>query len=295
MASRASGMGMGRCLSDETRGNPLFTLALVAGFFILCAIIDTLFIHQGAQWARLPRPGYLRSLMIYGSQTMIGFSVCWFVAPHLPSPAAHESAWAMLVFALLIFVSLFLITIWVWQGGSLGRVFRAWLVSLVGQALLLAFFYVIVKPYIFASFAISANSMSPNMRGSWTARTCPECGKSLIVTAPDPDLPPRAWRGRLGGDVPAVCESCYRAERMPAPENPDHAGDHIICNKLKKPARWNIVCFRFPLDREPDPCEALDWSAGRNAFHSRRGCLDQWRKATASRSTWSDSLLSAAA
>jgi signal peptidase I len=223
----------------------MFTLALFGGVLVVCLLVSALFLRLGVKWMKLPRPGFVRSVMVFGCQIIVGLVILACVTMVLASPKLRDASMLILVAQVACGLAL-PVLIKIWHGGSVGRVLVAWLVSCLGGAITAPFVYFAVKPYMLEFFAITSNSMSPNFRAAWTTGVCPQCGRSFIIAAPDPDSRDQVARFRLGLDFPAVCESCYYFDRVPVPDQSPHTADRVACNKLKQPSRWDVICYRPP-------------------------------------------------
>jgi signal peptidase I len=133
-------------------------------------------------------------------------------------------------------------------GGTFRRVSIAWLVYLAGAVATAAALLFVVKPLLIEAFALSANSMSPTMRGYHFIGRCPACGSTAVISGSD-------FEGRDARPVKVVsrgvCERCLHFEQEIEATGPQLFGpDRILCNKTLTPKRWDAVVFRYPPEPE---------------------------------------------
>lgn len=218
----------------------MFTLVLIGGVVLLSLLVHAFFLSRGARWFRLPRPAFWRSLIVYICHMLILIAVFWFV--DLQAFVAPMRPWLVFASSLIVTFAIGIGLIKIWHGGSFGRLTGAWAVSLIASGMMIGFVYLVSKPYLLGFYTIPTGSMSPSVRGPWSSSTCPKCGGNLVLNMPETP------GSRV--EVPAICESCFHADLGPATKKSDHHGDRIICNLLKKPNRWDVVCFRMLNDEQ---------------------------------------------
>ena len=225
-------------------------LALVVGCLVAFAFIFALFLFLGARWTKLPHPGFGRALLVGTILIGLSFVFVWLVRPHFPIARSRPEKIFEIVLEFFASATLSIMLILSIQGGMMGRVVLAWLVSQVGAGLIVVAVEFGIKPHLFELYVVPSHAMSPSIRGPHTLQTCPQCGRNIVVPAPDP-RDSEAMRGRNPGDeVSSICEGCFTASRQPMPSAATQPSDRIFCNRLKTPKRWDVVCFRST--RSPD-------------------------------------------
>lgn len=215
----------------------MVTLALMALFVVFSWAASLAALRLGARWAAAPARGWWRCLAGLLLLTTVGF-VCGTLADRLAEACGwrDEAAWALrfglgLLLAAVVGRRAFGVRGW--------RQIRLWL-PLVGCDLaLLAFAFLIVRPFVFEGFIASNNSMAPTLVGPHVQGICPRCGAALIIPySPD----------RNGRDETGICEAFHQTappERAVLPFEPP---DRFCVNKLLSPRRWDVVAFRWPED-----------------------------------------------
>jgi signal peptidase I len=99
----------------------------------------------------------------------------------------------------------------------------------------------IVRPFILEAFTPGGNSMAPTLLGEHWTGTCPHCGGPTYCS-PQPDdrsAPDEAWM---------ICDRELRAYKVQGVSTRILPSDKFLINKLIKPARWDIVVYRFPTE-----------------------------------------------
>jgi signal peptidase I len=219
---------------------PLLILVVLSSLLLTAGSL-----YFGARWAKFPRRGFGRAVV---ATVLIGFTG-WMIIGLLRSFHVEEQVGEALGY---VSVAVGLVSAWViirlMYGGTLRRVSMAWLVYSAGAAATTAGVLFVVKPLLIEAFALSANSMSPTMRGYHFIGRCPACGGIAVISGSD-------FAGRNAGPEKlvgrGVCERCLHFEKDVEATGPQLFGpDRILCNKTLKPKRWDAVVFRYP--PEPD-------------------------------------------
>jgi signal peptidase I len=130
---------------------------------------------------------------------------------------------------------------------SLGGAVIGWLVGLLPAAGVLGLFHFVGVPFMLEFIVVPANSMAPTVVGWHYKGTCPRCGRTSFVAAPEPDARFPHFADRE--DHLGICVFCRQSDDVNNLANEETSPDRICVNKLLRPRRWDIVEFRYP----PDP------------------------------------------
>ncbi|WP_029631753.1 signal peptidase I [Zavarzinella formosa] len=219
------------------------TLMIVLAVFVGSVLFSALFLWFGARWVKAPKPYYSRALVA----TVINSFISLLNIPvnHWLEQTLKPDDSLMLVIVGAVLLGQLLVSWLVIArviGTTYGRAIRAWLVSLVAVAAMLAALFLVVKPYVFESYVNPTNSMAPTIVGWHTSGVCPECGGELIVSAPAPDSPRRDFPF----DPLGICNVCRKANSVKPVSKPILGPDRILVDKLITAKRWDIVVFRLP-------------------------------------------------
>jgi signal peptidase I len=221
------------------------TLPLLVLVVLGCLLLTAGSLYLGSRWAKFPRRGFGRAIVAtvligFIGSTIVGLSRSFHLEEQL------GAAFGYIHFAVGLGTTWVIIRLI--YGGTFRRVSTAWLVYFAGAVATTAGVLFVVKPLLIEAFTLSANSMSPTMRGYHFIGRCPACGGTAVISGSD-------FVGRNAGPEkplgPGVCERCLRFEEEIEATGPQLFGpDRILCNKTLTPKRWDAVVFRYPL--EPD-------------------------------------------
>jgi signal peptidase I len=98
-----------------------------------------------------------------------------------------------------------------------------------------------VRPFIFEAYAQSTNSMAPTVLGDHWTGSCPECGARTYCTA-------ESEGHAMEGEPLMICEHELRAYNVAPNSRQVTSADRFFVSKLLKPARWDLVTYRYPAD-----------------------------------------------
>ncbi len=133
----------------------------------------------------------------------------------------------------LLLAVLFRVSVW--------RGLQIWLPKLVTAAVMLAFLFFVVKPFVVEGFIQTSHAMAPTLLGTHSPGTCPHCGGPTTVSV-DPQLPPRESMDHLG-----MCSACQQpGEARIEPRILTTAADRYVVCKFLPPARWDVVAVHSP-------------------------------------------------
>lgn len=229
------------------------TLLLFASVLVLSLVLQAIFLWIGARWlkaskATIGKAFLATSLMLVVSMVLLAISV-WLPREVSASnlsltlvDLAVASAASMGFFLAQILIHTLIIK-WIMQT-PIWRAFSTWLASLIPSVAMLAFTFLVIRPYMLEAFVIPTFAMAPTLVGWHKNATCPHCGQTLLIPNPDPEEMSRPGEPNPLG----ICSHCFQASRSDAPSLDIVTADRIIANKLLSPRRWDIIVFRFPRD-----------------------------------------------
>jgi signal peptidase I len=224
------------------------TLLLYRSILAVSLLLHAGFLCMGARWTKAPKPTILRALsaalLIFVVGILSFVLAGWTPRSQKQDDLVPELAistgfllWQVLVSCLVI-KGVFLTTIW--------RAALIWLLSLVPSFSVLAFVFLVVRPYVLEAFVIPAHSMAPTLVGWHKTGTCPHCGQSVFIPAVPPEE--RMTSGPSGFIPLGICTHCFRSSNHEDVSSDSLPPDRIIANKLLSPRRWDVIVFRFPKD-----------------------------------------------
>jgi signal peptidase I len=123
------------------------------------------------------------------------------------------------------------------------RSVQAWLPTLIPQVAILLFLLLIVRPFGFEAFSISANSMAPTLLGPHLSGKCEVCNGPAFGS-PNPHDPQSNF------PINMICKDHLHTSRVKDFDRELNSGDRIAVAKFIEPKRWDIVAFRLP--SQPD-------------------------------------------
>jgi signal peptidase I len=136
------------------------------------------------------------------------------------------------------------------QEGSVKETIESILVAFI-----LAFIF---RAFVVEAFVIPTGSMGPTLMGAHLRLQCPDCGYQFALNfsqghGDDTDIPSAA---SFGQNVAAVCPNCGYQIPLSGVQ-PVYFGDRILVLKYRylfqQPARWDVVVFKSPYEKNPDP------------------------------------------
>jgi signal peptidase I len=136
------------------------------------------------------------------------------------------------------------------QEGSVKETIESILVAFI-----LAFIF---RAFVVEAFVIPTGSMGPTLMGAHLRLQCPDCGYSFPLNfsqthGDDTDIPSSA---DFTGHSAAICPNCGYQIPLSGVQ-PIYFGDRILVLKYRylfqQPARWDVVVFKSPYEKNPDP------------------------------------------
>jgi signal peptidase I len=127
---------------------------------------------------------------------------------------------------------------------SIWRAAIAWLVSLIPSIPMLAFVFLVIRPYVMEALVVPSFGMAPNLVGWHKNAVCPHCGQTLLIPTPSPEETMTSGPGEL--NPLGICSHCFQASRSEDFSSESISPDRIIANKLLSPRRWDVIVFPFP-------------------------------------------------
>src|SRR5262249_53072438 len=220
----------------------MLTLAILIAIIVGIFLVYALSLWLGARVMRVPNVSYRRALattfvlIVLLLPLNIGF--LWLGPELFGSPLAGViiETGVGLVLAWLIVRAMLRASLW--------RAIGSWLGVLVASAGVLAFLFLVLRPYVLNFYVTASHNMAPTILGPHQRGTCPHCGKTATVSfvegiddrredweeRMDPfDLrpAPAPERERLG-----ICPSCGKAGLTTKVEKTVHVADRIATNRL---------------------------------------------------------------
>jgi signal peptidase I len=128
-----------------------------------------------------------------------------------------------------------------------GLSFRQFLAS----AILFAIVVLTLRAIALEPFGVPTGSMAATLYGNHKACTCPRCGFSVVVGAPNGDRAAPAGKPNSDPYADAWCPNCYQG-KLHLNRVPETAGDRLLVDKnifeWRSPRRWEVAVFRNPSD-----------------------------------------------
>jgi signal peptidase I len=113
----------------------------------------------------------------------------------------------------------------------------AWLPTLVAAGIMLAFVFLIIKPFVVEAFVVSNNSMAPTLLGPHYVGNCPQCAQLCVFDASRLLVP--------GEEMPGICPHCFESvQTVRTTTTEPEPADRFICSKVLSLRRWDAVVFR---------------------------------------------------
>jgi signal peptidase I len=123
------------------------------------------------------------------------------------------------------------------------RAIVIWSTTLIPSIVFFVVVFFPLKLFVAEAYVVPTNAMAPTIIGYHRETTCPRCGGTLILSAPEPNNP---FPPPIDEDRPGICVSCRKASVKPGAAATVHPPDRILVNKLLTPARWDVIVFRYP-------------------------------------------------
>jgi signal peptidase I len=216
----------------------------ILGLFVLASLlVQTGILCLAARVCRLPKRGLGRAAVVIVVQFALSLGLAVAVLDFLDDPGGGGSALALMMTAVQVAV-----TIWLIRrlfGGRLGPSIGAWALYSVGSILAGIGLVFCLRQFV-QTYQLQASSMNPNLRGFHVVEDLPD-GNHLIVAANAPDDPHGIPAGGPSGAIVAETFE-YREAGRPAVHT--ETADRLLCNRSRLAERWAAIVFRHPENRD---------------------------------------------
>lgn len=225
------------------------TLMFLAGFLVICFLINVCLLKLCARLGKAPPLGFCRAVVIL----VVLFSVNWLFWGIIwwfwwLEEQADQPSLVLAVAQLLIGLCGWLLLWFLLAWGLRTTRSRA---LLIGISWYLLSFLVILGialfliPWVVPFYVIPTNSMAPTLVGTHKASECPKCGGKLVVPY-NPMFPEDLEREEVLG----ICQDCFKISKVNQWHPKVLTSDRFACNRWLSPRRWDVVVFRYPIDPE---------------------------------------------
>jgi signal peptidase I len=134
------------------------------------------------------------------------------------------------------------------MGTTYGRAILVW-VLYTGTSVAMSYGLVFaLKAFVVNAYVVPTNSNAPTIIGWHRVAKCPHCQGHLIVPGRDPMEPLFPGAPDIVEEL-SICATCRKPSKFRPERSPQLGPDRILVSLLAKPARWDIIAFRYP----PDP------------------------------------------
>ncbi|MCI0333624.1 MAG: signal peptidase I [Planctomycetes bacterium] len=218
------------------------TAILLATFCILLAVsllLQAIFLRWGVKWASgsvvTLRKALLVAFVLQFAALAIGLCAYLFEA-RLPRQGT-ATVLAELVLQIVVPCAIVAISFKL----TFLRGVQAWLPTLIPGIALIAFSYLVLRPYMYEAFVVPTNAMAPTILGNHAIGACPRCGAPAYASPPD------AWSVRQTDGLVMICSKELKPCNV-LKFTESGGPDRILVNKLITPRRWDLIVFRLPSD-----------------------------------------------
>jgi len=216
-------------------------ILLTTSFFLFAVslLLQAVFLRWGVRWASglvvTLRKSLLVALVIQFASLAIGLGAYWGET----GEPSQDIAIALAELALQIIAPCAIIAI-SFRLAFLRGV-QAWLLTLIPGIAMVAFLFLILRPFAYEAFVVPTNSMAPTILGNHAIAACPRCGAPAYASPPEPQS-----MSTPDGLV-MICSKELKTCNVPkfsAVGGPDR----ILVSKLTALRRWDLLVFRVPFD-----------------------------------------------
>lgn len=219
-------------------GTTISLVAIYIGLLLMSLMLQAMFLRWGLKWSKVANITLKRALLVACVFALVSAIISLgFLALESESPPSQIiAAVAQLVLQILVPC---LILARVFATG-LRQAVLSWLPTIVPAVAVVAFLFLVFRPYVYEAFVAPTNSMAPTLLGDHLTGRCPRCGKPAYGAVPAP-----------GNSMPAdgqlmICQSDLKTC------HPNNVGkevappDRFLVNKMISPRRWDVIAFRLP-------------------------------------------------
>jgi signal peptidase I len=217
------------------------TVILVTGLVgtqFASLLLWALFLRLGLHWAKVPavttRRLVLATIIVIVLQAAVSVSFAFFW------PSTNTASIILSFVALAASIIIPCATIGIVFKARFLQAFQAWLPTLVATIVGLASAVLLLRPFFYESFVISANDMAPTLLGRHWQGTCPKCGRPNYCS-------PREYGGESPYPRKMICDNFHITEPADIDKRV-YSSDRLLAAKFLSPQRWDLIVFRLPND-----------------------------------------------
>jgi signal peptidase I len=224
----------------------MITLLLYLCLFCLSFLLWSLVLWLGARWLKASKATFLRALASTGLIYLFNIltAVISGSGHEALSPTDYTLALVVSIGQILIAIVVSCMIIKCVMVTSIIRATLVWLLCMVPTVFILAFMFLLIRPFVMEALVVPAYSMAPTLVGWHKNGTCPHCGQPVFI----PIAPPaEGMQGRRPEPDPlGICSQCFRPSRLEDVVSESITADRIMINKLMTPRRWDVIVYRLP-------------------------------------------------
>jgi signal peptidase I len=214
---------------------------IVAGlFFGLLAtsvLLWVVFLRLGLRWARVQ--GVNARRIVLATVLVVVLQIGLMILLRAVSPHHPRLALGLEVLELVAHILMPPFVIMHVFRASFLRAVQAWLPTIIGGVVMLAFALLVVRPFLMEAFVSPSNGMAPTLLGNHWIGTCLECGGPAYCS-PERHASP---------DAPLmICRDCRHVSQPTNRDGKVFSADRFLVAKFLRPQRWDVVVFRDPED-----------------------------------------------
>lgn len=217
-------------------------LGSLAAMLVFGALLWGALLQLGLRWAGIPRGTLLRATLV-GVVSSI-FSTMCVVLLYQTLGRWPDSTSITLIIVLWVGIGIPIAQIsWSYKA-PFGRAAKAWLPTLLTNAVIYPVMLFVVRPFLFEAFVIPTNGMAPTLIGNYVVGRCPDCGAPMYASDPNHDFPGRPPSHR---PIHMICTKFHSHETAEYGDA-GKSQDRIMAARFLTPRRWDLAVFRNPED-----------------------------------------------
>jgi signal peptidase I len=215
----------------------IIVASLFLGLLVALIFLWILFLRVGLRWAKVQDVTMRR--VAFAAILLFALHIALIIVSYLVSPSDPAPA---LIFGIAKLVAGVLIPCFVIIKvfkASFFRALQAWLPTLLAPIIVIAFLFLIFRPFLIEAFHTPTNAMAPTLLGNHWQGTCVECGNPAFCSrlpqqyaSPDRSL--------------MICRDNFHVTQPTDRGDKAFSSDHFLVAKFLRPQRWDIVAFRNP-------------------------------------------------